>query len=278
MAQTSESMKASAMAISVGRMMKIDNCSEVCGLGRKCIRKMSWGSISDLKLFLWGQPDAAAPKPAARLRKYNEIFNIYQAQRAQENSKNLTFKLDGQRICEATFLVLLGLIIPNAVASDVNSQWRSVKKAYLKRTAPTLLNGPNIVEMIDNLEEFRDPNLPRYKSKREHAIGWISNLCNAMNADTIVTMEGSDKKLVIPFDNLKSLHMEYLGSVEMHGEMTSKVATSYGTFKKAFDSFDQKAKLLGCKGSFPTCDICNKANDLLRNANKKLDLPIHHFE
>jgi len=37
------------------------------------------------------------------------------------------------------------------------------------------------------------------------------------------------------------------------------------TFKKALDSLHDSIRLVHAKGSFPTCDICNNANDLLRS-------------
>lgn len=37
------------------------------------------------------------------------------------------------------------------------------------------------------------------------------------------------------------------------------------TFRKVFLSMDNEFRLITAKGSMPTCDICNNANDMLRN-------------
>ena len=90
-------------------------------------------------------------------------------------------------------------------------------------------------------------------------------------ADTIVTKEGADGRVVLPFETITSLHQEYLDYCLVQGESRRHIATSLGCFSAAFNSFGEKLKLLGSKGNFPTCEICNKANELLRNASKKLD-------
>jgi hypothetical protein len=41
------------------------------------------------------------------------------------------------------------------------------------------------------------------------------------------------------------------------------------TFRKVFKSMKNEFRLIGGKGSFPTCDICNNANDFLRNLTYK---------
>ena len=81
---------------------------------------------------------------------------------------------------------------------------------------------------------------------------------------------------------MDSLHGAYLDFCRIHGEQDRHIACSPGCFLAAFKSFGDKLKLLGAKGSFPTCDICNKANELLRNSSKKLDGPkravVEHFK
>ena len=40
-------------------------------------------------------------------------------------------------------------------------------------------------------------------------------------------------------------------------------------FRKVFKNMSSEFRLIGAKGSFPTCDICNNANDFLRNLTYK---------
>lgn len=115
-----------------------------------------------------------------------------------------------------------------------------------------------------------------------HAKAWLNNQITMSTVDTIVTKEGADGRVVLPYDTLQSLHDVYVDYSRMQGDLERQIACSYGCFKAAFDSFGDKLKLLGSKGNFPTCDICNKCNELLRNASKKLDAPMRavvlHFK
>jgi hypothetical protein len=41
------------------------------------------------------------------------------------------------------------------------------------------------------------------------------------------------------------------------------------TFRKVLLSLESSIRLIGCKGSFQTCDICNNANDMLRASRSR---------
>lgn len=76
--------------------------------------------------------------------------------------------------------------------------------------------------------------------------------------------------MVVPHESVSQLHEEYVcyrKAQEVHPDSIAEL----GTFSKAYGKMEKEGhiRLLGCKGSFPTCDICNNCNDLLRNANRK---------
>ena len=76
--------------------------------------------------------------------------------------------------------------------------------------------------------------------------------------------------MVVPHESVSQLHEEYVCYRKAQAVHPDTIA-EYVTFSKAYKQMESKdhIRLLGCKGSFPTCDICNNCNDLLRNANRK---------
>ena len=69
---------------------------------------------------------------------------------------------------------------------------------------------------------------------------------------------------MLPYAKVNEFHNEYVAFCTAESMPINKYA-KIETFRKAFISLDHKYKLIGAKGSFPTCDICNNANNLLRD-------------
>ena len=76
--------------------------------------------------------------------------------------------------------------------------------------------------------------------------------------------------MIVPHESVSQLHDEYICYRKSQNYDPSSIA-ELKTFSKAYGEMETAGhiRLLGCKGSFPTCDICNNCNDLLRNANRK---------
>ena len=81
-------------------------------------------------------------------------------------------------------------------------------------------------------------------------------------------LAGYGKHIVLPYDNLKQLHNEYVVHSFSRGFAAQYIA-GYTTFSTAFKQ-RENLKFLGAKGSFNTCEICNSLNNLLKNTHKKL--------
>lgn len=86
-----------------------------------------------------------------------------------------------------------------------------------------------------------------------------------LNADSCPTDEN---KLMLPYDTVREFYEEYVAYSTAECIPINKYAKRE-TFRLAFKSLGDKYKLIGAKGSFPTCDICNNANDLLRDTQIK---------
>jgi hypothetical protein len=68
---------------------------------------------------------------------------------------------------------------------------------------------------------------------------------------------------ILPFETVGDFYQEYVCHCSNRPPNT---IASERTFGRAFSSMRLQVRLLRCKGSFPTCEVCNTANDLLRNA------------
>jgi hypothetical protein len=78
--------------------------------------------------------------------------------------------------------------------------------------------------------------------------------------------EGEEHIRILPFEKVSQLYEEY----RAHYKATSLAGDEYymaskETFRKQWSEFYRtgQVKLSRGKGTFPTCDICNNANDML---------------
>ena len=74
---------------------------------------------------------------------------------------------------------------------------------------------------------------------------------------------------IIPFEGISQLYNEYQMSCKydnLHPEEFAKKET----FRKAWVDMHKKkhVRFVRGKGTFPTCDICNNANDMLSSTKK----------
>ena len=76
-------------------------------------------------------------------------------------------------------------------------------------------------------------------------------------------MSNTKWNLILPYESIPQFFKEYLNFHKTYGMSISTLA-KIDTFRDAFESLSSSVRLVHSKGSFPTCDICNNANDLLR--------------
>ena len=73
---------------------------------------------------------------------------------------------------------------------------------------------------------------------------------------------------ILPYECLNQLYEDYyLDCIER--KLSKESIPSIKTFGRAFAELEE-FKLLGCKGSFTTCELCNNAHALLRSLAKFL--------
>ena len=92
---------------------------------------------------------------------------------------------------------------------------------------------------------------------QENYIKYIATL----NADACPTDEDV---LVLPYDSINEFYQEYVA----YSQGVDASFAGRETFRQKFHELKQY-RLCESKGSFPTCDICRNANDLLRDRSIK---------
>jgi len=101
--------------------------------------------------------------------------------------------------------------------------------------------------------------------KRRSAQNYILYLRELYFGDTIPTKEsatadGSILNIkILPYEKVEAVYEEYHMYCDIHN-IPNQERARLTCFKEAFRDLKKAnmVRLLGCKGSFPTCDICNK--------------------
>lgn len=244
-------------------------CNSECIYGKKCLSHLDISEMSKLKETFWGKPNQRAYLPKKRKEMIANIFTICQATKVRahiivsvsfkflkwtiyycilKNNKDgkLSFKINdkmGQRrrVCEASFLFMLGLI-RSQNASSANSMWKAYKKF--------LFEGGIRKVKLDLIDAKRKDG--RAKSEKLIDAELFIRKIMLLYGDTLPTAEGTNAKgetvYVIPYERVKDLFNEYVFDADLYKTPPSKVAR-YTCFRKAFKSLEDQIRLLGCKGA-----------------------------
>jgi len=219
--------------------------SNLCPYGGRCVNETTIGDLEALRKKMWGGLTVEAP--TAKQRKHF-IIEVLQASYNKAENK-FQFIAGGNAgnyhlVCEAAYMILLG-VSKNRNASDCSWQWKNAKKAilgFIPEKVSTKLNK---------------------HSKLDSANTYIEYITSKL-ADTS-PFANQEKDLIIPYYDIKTVYHDY----QRYQINTNKKSdtVSLSTFRRAFES-QKHIKLLGSKGSFHTCEICNNALDLLHDESK----------
>ena len=152
----------------------------------------------------------------------NKFLQYYHIKRKEKS----TFKVWGRtedgkrqliRICEASFLILLGYI-NSRNASDANLMWQSYKKTFYDPT-----------QSMNDIRANIRIRIGRRKSRK-----WINaevffRLMMQVYGDAMPTAEGTDStgrkvRKILPYESKKSLYKEYLWQCEVDRTHPTEIA------------------------------------------------------
>ena len=115
-------------------------------------------------------------------------------------------------------------------------------------------------------------------SKRMHAESYLRTLVSIYFGETFATKEGANEDgtakdiKILPYESVQQVFDEYELHCDIHRTHPNERA-GFTCFKLAYKSMNEckdgtQIRLLGCKGSFPTCDVCNTSNEMLRDSKR----------
>jgi hypothetical protein len=164
----------------------------------------------------------------------------------QDNDK-ISFKIRDKKggyrkICEASFLIVLGLINSHS-ASNANNMWKAYKKIHFNPTAEQKAKVEEEIKAIRG----RQPS-EKYLDAEE----FLRRIMR-MYGDTMPTKEGTNKDgktvWIVPYETQDSLYSEYMWEAKILRKLPKRIAKKT-CFKKVFKSLEDEIRLLGCKGTY----------------------------
>lgn len=232
--------------------------------------------LSEMRYF-WGDMESAAPTSSQRKAKIIKImskstFKMESARATTNNHKSkqkeeeackkelltvqLMFKVSSNDICEAAFLKVIG--------HRATKLWLRCKREILASFSRHggVLDDKEL-ELIDKaISRQRDPSEQRSRPKKDNALSFIKYYAN-FHAD-LSPQDGEENIRILPFETVSQLFSEYRAHCMLFATPHSNSAAKE-TFRKAWKECykNKEVKFTRGKGTFPTCDICNNANDML---------------
>ena len=154
----------------------------------------------------------------------------------------INFKIERRQVCEAAFLVILGLTSPK-VASRVPKRWTTAKYKLLEKMLPVDSNNKSLKGTA--------------AWKTLHVNTFIDNIA-AVGDDSTMT----EKAVYVPFETVNEFYCEYKHWCETVYKMPAREIAKKSTFHAAFKAKRKSVKLVRDKGGFPTCEALKAATNL----------------
>jgi hypothetical protein len=263
--------------------MSIGRCNSFCGFGGNCVGQTTIYEMAALVIDFWDESDCEAPSSQTRRLKVLKIL------RSAFKANDGTFQFfagckekDNRRVCEAGFLILLGISnSPNA--SKAPGQWKRMKKyissgkdaagiEYKSQAEEKLMKAESKGNKMKSALTFIEYFAQEFGDTIPGAEGneVIIPLTITNNNKLMFHILGGGKNVyVAPFVDLKSFWEEYC-AYHAHQQTPPSDVAALSTFCAAFNVLSETKgiKKLKAKGTFNTCEICNNASDLLKNKSK----------
>lgn len=161
------------------------------------------------------------------------------------------------KVCEQAYL--------NIIGHPYSSMWKRAKLKIEDEICSG--NSKPDMELIDKMiKSSKYKSETKSRKKFEHAeqfILWFANTNGSASPN-----EGEEDLLILPFETISQLFSEYQSHCSNDHQLSYGYAAKRETFRRAWAELHKKkmCRFTRGKGTFPTCDICNNANDMLANA------------
>lgn len=229
-----------------------------------------------LRKEFWGGLGVPLQRSVRKDRVTKLLRESYHARR-----REFIFTINRRSVCERGFLILLGimktmnkncwvayLIIFLVVYKGLIKEEGRYPRMWTEAKSGLVSGRESTSKMEQKLSKQLLPgeklSLKTMRDERSQKfLGCIECIkyCAKIFADTCPTDSNIQ---FLPHETPTQFYEEYKNFHKTFALGPSTFA-QIDTFKKALDSLHDSIRLVHAKGSFPTCDICNNANDLLRS-------------
>jgi hypothetical protein len=268
---TEENLRRNALQRPIWTLFHNYECQSSCLLGRNCKQSVYAVAVTEEINSFWGVTTSNNVWTTTDRRKsiISKLIASYH-QRSNNQCSYFAFILGSsigqdRRVCEGMYLHVIGM--------NPTRMWNTTK-AFVERF---LISGQ--YDQLNSKSGFVDDALKAIKQSK-HSSERKSHIkmdrCQLFiigfgkQNGSLSPNPGEENLIVLPVETVAQLYVEYW--FQCAKEINNNPACKE-TFRIAYMKLkkDGLFKLTRGKGTFPTCDICNNANDLLAN-NKKISM------
>jgi hypothetical protein len=203
----------------------------VCQCRKNCISKISAAAVGMVNYNMWFN----YPTRSERKQKMFDILRDAYC----PDTKKFKFWVDTAYICEATYRRCLGM-------TEQSTMWKTIKKIVKA--------GGTLSERLPALKK------DRYTTKIDYMRRWIRNFASSSCERAPINDHLDEVLYVLPFVTVTEFAREFLYEHPHFG--------SERTFTRASKQCPN-VRFMRCKGSMPTCGICDSIAQLLANTQFK---------
>ena len=232
-------------------------CSKSCSLGRKCGEKLNAKNMYEEMKSFWGEQTKPLTTKIRRSAVIQKLLTSYHRSPKKSSMVEFLFTVgynEALRVCEGAYLQVIG--------HTKTGLWTRSKEKIteqMKSGNYTDISCLSVDDIKNAMKQTKYRTEIKSRAKYEHCesfIHWYGKQNGSLSPH-----EGETNLTILPFETIAQLYVEY----RYQCEIDNHEPASDETFRKVYNKLRDKGlyKFTRGKGTFPTCDICNNANDLL---------------
>jgi len=248
-------------------------CPANCSMNGNCIKAVNMLDVRSEIVWFWGELNATTTQSTSERRRKiidkmrKSIFKSIGVKNKKNGEEGglvhkFVFSVGSSEVCETAYLHIIG--------HGATKMWLKCKKELLSSYSRNngLITEVELKDLDAAIKMTKSNSEMRTRKKSDHALSFLQYLTKFYAS--LSPNEGEENLRVLPFETYSALFTEYKAYCETNDVDTSMRARKE-TFRLVWKEFysNGNVKLSRGKGTFPTCDICNNANDMLSLSKSK---------
>jgi hypothetical protein len=237
-------------------------CNKACCLSGFCLEGLTCKEVLDERVNFWGLQSEPAPNDSQRAKKLVYVIS----KRTETRNGNLVFRIGDRLLCAAAYARMLGLS-KSVDLKNATGQFKRLIKGHLE--------GASELDQLasEHIKLDRNERFTVLKGLQKSFISFIAEFF----ADTLPaakSQEGHVNIRVLPYKSIRDLYREFeYQCITADTPLTKGEYGSYSSFRQSFHAMygAKLVQLLGGKGGFQTCAICNHCLALKKAAAGRRD-------